>query len=163
MIFSNGNISLENIPVKLVFQKMEDNSLRLAWDLSIYLLDASHYYNVRIDATNGALLDTIDWVVNCSVEKGMFSNHSHINSESILFSQNSNEVVAVGGGAQYRVFAMPLESPSHGTDTLEDDPSGEGEGSPFGWHDTNATPGAEFTITRGNNVWSKDDLSLIHI
>ena len=159
MIFSNGNISLENIPVKLVFQKMEDNSLRLAWDLSIYLLDASHYYNVRIDATNGALLDTIDWVVNCSVEKGMFSNHSHINSESILFSQNSNEVVAVGGGAQYRVFAMPLESPSHGTDTLEDDPSGEGEGSPFGWHDTNATPGAEFTITRGNNVWSKDDIN----
>ena len=64
-IFSDGGISLENIPVKLVFQTMEDNSLRLAWDLSIYLLDASHYYSVRIDAVNGALLDTVDWVVSC--------------------------------------------------------------------------------------------------
>ena len=52
-IFSDGGISLENIPVKLVYQTMEDNSLRLAWDLSIYLLDASHYYSVRIDAVNG--------------------------------------------------------------------------------------------------------------
>src|SRR5690606_23238510 len=37
-IFSNGNISQENIPVELVFQKMEDSqALKLAWNLSIYL------------------------------------------------------------------------------------------------------------------------------
>ena len=24
--------------------------------------------------------------------------------------------------------------------------------SPFGWHDDNGVPGAEFTVTRGNNV-----------
>ena len=157
-IFSDGGISLENIPVKLVFQTMEDNSLRLAWDLSIYLLDASHYYSVRIDAVNGALLDTVDWVVSCSVEKGMFSNHTHIKDDSRLFSQTTNEM-AVSGGAQYRVFAMPIESPNHGVDTLEADPSGEGQGSPFGWHDTNGAPGAEYTITRGNNVWSQDDIN----
>ncbi len=157
-IFSDGGISLENIPVKLVFQTMEDNSLRLAWDLSIYLLDASHYYSLRIDAVNGALLDTVDWVVSCSVEKGMFSNHTHIKDDSRLFSQTTNEM-AVSGGAQYRVFAMPIESPNHGVDTLEADPSGEGEGSPFGWHDINGAPGAEYTITRGNNVWSKDDIN----
>jgi len=29
--------------------------------------------------------------------------------------------------------------------------------SPFGWHDTNGSAGAEFTITRGNNVWAQDD------
>ena len=153
----SGTISLENIPVKLVFQKMEDNSLRLAWDLSIYLLDASHYYSVRIDAVNGDLLDTIDWVVNCAVEKGMFSNHTHIKDNNRLFSQTKN--MALSGGAQYRVFAMPIESPNHGVDTLEADPSGEGEGSPFGWHDTDGVPGAEHTITRGNNVWSKDDIN----
>ena len=56
-IFSNGNISLENIPVELVYQKMENTgNLRLAWNLSIYLLDASHYYSVRIDAMTGELL-----------------------------------------------------------------------------------------------------------
>jgi hypothetical protein len=157
-IFSNGGISLENIPVKLVYQTMDDGSLKLAWDLSIYLLDASHYYSVRIDAVNGTLIDTIDWVVSCAVEKGMFSNHTHIKDNSRLISQSKNEMVS-SGGAQYRVFAMPIESPNHGLDTLEADPSGEGVSSPFGWHDTDGAPGAEYTITRGNNVWSKDDIN----
>jgi hypothetical protein len=30
--------------------------------------------------------------------------------------------------------------------------------SPYGWHDTNGVTGAEYTITRGNNVWAKDFL-----
>ena len=29
--------------------------------------------------------------------------------------------------------------------------------SPFGWHDTNGEPGPEYTITRGNNVYAKED------
>ncbi len=31
--------------------------------------------------------------------------------------------------------------------------------SPYGWHDTNGAPGAEYEITRGNNVWAKEDIS----
>lgn len=160
-IFSKGSISLENIPVKLVYQRMEDNSLRLAWDLSIYLLDTSHYYSVRIDAVNGALLETHDWVVSCSVDAITFNNNSSKESNSILFPQKEEaiSISAADGGAQYRVFAMPIESPNHGADALIADPSGDGDGSPFGWHDTNGAAGAEFTITRGNNVWSQDDIN----
>ncbi|WP_151674701.1 M36 family metallopeptidase [Patiriisocius marinus] len=29
--------------------------------------------------------------------------------------------------------------------------------SPFGWHDTDGTTGAEFTITRGNNIFAYED------
>ena len=29
--------------------------------------------------------------------------------------------------------------------------------SPFGWHDTNGVAGAEFTVTRGNNVHAYAD------
>ncbi|MBE9489842.1 MAG: M36 family metallopeptidase, partial [Bacteroidetes bacterium] len=157
-VYSNGSISLENIPVKLVFQKMEDLSLRLAWDLSIYVLDGSHYYSVRIDAITGTLLATNDWVVSCDF--GENSNPISVtNEESVLFPENEAISFNVVGGAQYRVFAMPIESPSHGTDALTADPSGDGDGSPFGWHDTDGAPGAEFTITRGNNVWSQDDIN----
>jgi len=157
-IFTNGSISLENIPVKLVYQPTEDNQLVLAWDLSIYLLDASHYYNVRIDATTGALLDKNDWVVNCSFGEENHSNKAHNNTSSVLFGANEGTTVAAGG-AQYRVFAMPIESPNHGADALTADPSGNGVGSPYGWHDTDGAAGAEYTITRGNNVWSKDDIN----
>jgi len=157
-IFSNGTISLENIPVKLVYQTTEDNKLILSWDLSIYLLDASHYYSVRIDATTGELLETNDWVVSCSFE-GATHNASAHNKNSVLFPQEKGTLVNVAGGAQYRVFAMPIESPNHGTDALIADPSQDGNSNPFGWHDTDGVPGAEYTITRGNNVWSQDDIN----
>ena len=53
--------------------------------------------------------------------------------------------------ARYRVFALPLESPDDGSRTLEVDPA-DSIASPFGWHDVDAAPGAEFTTSRGNNV-----------
>ena len=160
MIYSNGNISIENIPVKLVFQKMEDNTLRLAWDLSIYLLDASHYYSVRVDAINGSLLETNDWVVSCNFGETNHSNQSHNDvTESILFSKNEGTMAVLQVDAQYKVYPLPAESPNHGAAALIADPSGEGDGSPFGWHDTDGVLGAEYTITRGNNVYAQDDIN----
>jgi len=158
-VYSNGNISLENIPVKLVFQKMEDDSLRLAWDLSIYILDASHYYSVRVDAVSGTLINIGDWVVSCDF--GANTGHSELahTEKSVLFSQEEAMVVSAGGGAQYRVFPLPAESPNHGPEALIADPSQDGDGSPYGWHDTDGVPGAEYTITRGNNVLAQDDIN----
>lgn len=158
-VFSNGNISLENIPVQLVYQKMENaNSIRLAWDLSIYLRDASHYYSVRIDAMTGDLLETMDWVSQCNLPH--FSekhNHSATKDESILFENNEAAVTKTLGGSQYRVFALPLRNPDDGIDTVVNSPD-DATASPFGWHDTNGAAGAEFTITRGNNAYAYLDL-----
>lgn len=158
-IFSNGAISLENIPVQLVYQKMENaNSLRLAWDLSIYLRDASHYYNVRIDAMTGDLLETMDWVSQCNLPD--FSEkhkHSATKGESILFENNVESIAKPLGGSQYRVFALPLRNPDDGPDTVVNSPD-DATASPFGWHDTNGAAGAEFTITRGNNAYAYLDL-----
>ncbi|PKA83162.1 putative secreted protein (Por secretion system target) [Ulvibacter sp. MAR_2010_11] len=153
-VFSNGTISLENIPVKLVYHYTETDQLILAWDLSIYLLNATHYYSVRIDALTGALLDTNDWVSSCDFGDVV---HSHeTSSKSILFGEEAAGEVATAGGAQYRVFAMPLRNPDNGPDTLENSPD-DAIASPFGWHDTDGAAGAEFTITRGNNVWAQED------
>ncbi len=58
--------------------------------------------------------------------------------------------------ARYHVFAAPKESPNDGPRTVEIDPHNT-IASPFGWHDTNGNSGAEFTITRGNNVWAYAD------
>ena len=150
-LFNNGGISLNEIPVKLVYQPLENGMVRLAWDLSIYLMDASHWYSLRIDAVNGELLDTIDWVAHCDFGVG---NHSHKVEKSVLFLEES---ATLGGGAQYRVFPMPYSSPIDGADVIV---SGEEDAtaSPLGWHDTDGNAGAEFTITRGNNVWAQEDI-----
>lgn len=159
-IFSNGNISLENIPVQLVYQKIENtNAVRLAWDLSIYLLDASHYYNVRIDAVTGELLQTMDWISQCGLPN-FSENHTHIDSKNrvnTLFEDRTNVQENALVDAQYRVFALPLRNPDDGQDTLVIAPA-DGTASPFGWHDTDGVAGAEYTITRGNNVYAYLDL-----
>ena len=59
--------------------------------------------------------------------------------------------------ATYRVFAEPKESPSNGARTDEVDPW-DVTASPFGWHDTDGSPGAESTLTSGNNVNACTDL-----
>ena len=56
----------------------------------------------------------------------------------------------------YKVFAIPLESPTDGKRTTETNPA-DPVASPFGWHDTNAVAGAESTRTRGNNVSAQED------
>ncbi len=156
-VFSNGNISLENIPVKLVLQPTEGNSIRLAWDLSIYLLDASHWFSVRIDALTGTLLSTHDWVVSCNLGTEPHSGH-HV-KESILFSKGNNTTMETTlGSSSYRVFPLPLENPNEGPSQLVSNPE-DLIASPFGWHDTNGVAGADFTITRGNNVWAMEDVN----
>ena len=155
-VYSNGGISLENIPVQLVFQRIDESSkIRLAWDLSIYLLDASHYYSVRIDAITGELLVTDDWVVSCDMGDGA---HSHSNTESVLFSNSikSNMSFATLATPSYRVYPLPLVAPNDGPDQLISDPS-DPIASPYGWHDTDGIAGHEYTTTRGNNVFAKED------
>lgn len=159
-LFSKGGISLEDIPVRLVYHKMdgenENGNLKLAWDLSIYLLDGSHYYSVRIDALTGELLDLDNWVLNCAFGG---DEHSHHNSESILFPSVQDEFIArmTLATPSYRVFPIPLAGPNEGSSQLITDPS-DPLASPYGWHDTNGIPGEEYTTTRGNNVIAWEDL-----
>jgi hypothetical protein len=157
-VFSKGDISLENIPVQLVYQNIEEGkSLKLAWDLSIYLLDGSHYYSVRVDALTGDILATDDWVVSCDLGDGA---HSHASGESILFPNVTNSqsqmISTAVATPSYRVFPIPLIGPSEGSDQLISDPS-DALASPYGWHDTNGIAGEEYTTTRGNNVLARDD------
>lgn len=159
-LFSSGNISQEDIPVKLVFQPIDEfTSLRLAWDLSIALLDGSHWYSVRVDAVTGRILDIHDWITHCTFDIDAEAAHKHIQEHKnhFLFKSNAS-LMTPNDGSVYRVFPIPFESPSHGPESLESQPA-DANASPFGWHDTNGVPGPEFTTTRGNNVSARADLA----
>src|SRR5262249_46684352 len=54
------------------------------------------------------------------------------------------------------VFALPAQSPDDAPRTVLIDPA-DPVASPFGWHDTDGAPGAEFTDTEGNNVDAQED------
>ena len=156
-LFSNGGISKEDIPVKLVFQPTEEGNIKLAWDLSVRALNNKNWYSVRVDAVTGEILETNDWIVSCNFGDVNHKNHTthKINKESNfnLFKSESSFMV---DGSQYNVFPIPTASPDHGPIQLISEPANL-TASPFGWHDTNGVLGAEYTITRGNNVYAQED------
>lgn len=164
-LYSDGGISQEPIPAKLVYQPLATGEARLAWDLVIYELSGLHWWHIRVDAVTGQLLDKADWVVNENLDV-----HSH----EMSVVQSAEPVDVVSGQTvdnselltgTYRVFAMPAESPNHTTPPSPADGRtsvvnpANAAASPFGWHDTNGASGPEFTITRGNNVHAGLDLT----
>ena len=154
-IYNTGNISLENIPVELVYYATEDNKVHLAWDLSLYQLDGEHWWSAKIDAQTGELLNATDWVVHCNFDHGGYKagRHKHVRNTPTL-PEAAPEMMQQPD--QYTVFALPLESPNHGVRSMVTNPANT-LASPFGWHDTDGITGAEYTITRGNNVFAYED------
>ncbi|MDG2431434.1 T9SS-dependent M36 family metallopeptidase [Flavobacterium sp.] len=153
----------EPIEVNLVYHQAADGKLMLAWDLTIETPKHDHLWSVRIDALNGALLEKNDLVISCQFDTaGALNQTSETASSSLLNFDNSYKqlfspaATAVVGGGSYRVIPFNYESPNHSSRQLVTDPANS-KASPFGWHDVNGVAGAEYTITRGNNVWAKDD------
>jgi hypothetical protein len=152
-IFSSAGVSQHEIPVNLSYFQTDANSIKLVWDLSIHSLDSKFWYSIRVDALTGVIIDKTNWTINCS-----FPNHKNTN-EFELFSNSlsSQNKSTVSDGSHYNVFALPAESPIHGPRQLLSEPSND-LASPYGWHDTDGIDGPEYTITRGNNVWAREDI-----
>ena len=149
-VYSAPLISIEEILAKLVYYPMPDSSLKLAWDFAVLTLDNKNWYSIRVDAINGDIININDWIINCEFDAQIQENNS--NDFNVLHSSKSVE-----DGSSYRVFPLPLESPNHGSYELVSEPANDAA-SPFGWHDINGAIGPEFTITRGNNVWAREDI-----
>ena len=153
----------EPLEVNLVYHRSGDNKLLLAWDLTIETPQQDHLWSVRIDALNGQLLEKNDMVVSCQFDKKSYLSQTIVahksdisyfdNSYNQLFIPAARTFIA---GGSYRVIPFNYESPNHISRQLVINPA-DSRASPFGWHDTNGVLGPEFTITRGNNVWAKDD------
>jgi extracellular elastinolytic metalloproteinase len=153
MTFNNAGISLEKIPVKLMYQPTANGELTLAWDVTLAPLDGEHYWNVRVDAQTGALLAKDDYTVS---EPQSFEEMT----QKALASRNWQQVLAPAATASrvntpnsYNVFPLTIESPSHGARQVVVNPASAAF-SPFGWHDVNGVAGADSTNTKGNNVFA---------
>jgi hypothetical protein len=125
------------------------NTVRLAWKLEIEE-GGEHWWNVFVDAESNEILAQHDLIVHDFVDDivnafGRRRNRDH------RFSQFRRT-----DGAKYRVFPLPVESPSDGDRELVRN-AADPDASPFGWHDTDGVRGPEFMVTRGNNVHAYAD------
>lgn len=169
-VFNKAGISSEEIPVKMMYYYREGKGTILVWELSISETTSPDWWNFRVDASSGQIIDKDNWTVSCNI-LGDHDDHKHVDSKEaspfvgpmnqVMKVKNSKKAISYSSilappAASYRVYAMPTESPNHGGRTLVSNPENL-TASPFGWHDTNGVDGAEFTNSRGNNVSAYDD------
>lgn len=153
-ILAPSAISRDPIPADLVYVPDAQGRLRMAWDLVIRSTTTPNWWHVAVDATTGALLRTTDHMVSCALPPGSFDRPYSALADLVRAEAPAALLPADGSG--YRVFPFPTESPAHGPQQLVSEPA-DTEASPFGWHDVDGAPGAEHTITRGNNVFAFED------
>ncbi len=153
-VVSRGGIARDDIPARLVYQRLASGEVRLAWNVGIDVAGGIDWWQVRVDAATGQVLDQNNWVVQD--DWGVAEHPSVMDpapgSVTFPFAENPDS---------YRVYPVPAESPLHPspggtTHSIETDPA-DATFSPFAWHDTDGVAGAEFTITRGNNVHAYED------
>lgn len=157
---SNGNLNEDPITAELVFQPVGE-SLKLAWNFTLYTQDHKHLWDIRIDAVSGNMLEKNNMVLSCNFENHKTANNGFSFYRSIFKNLSASPVAQVQGGS-YRVIPFNYESPNHSARQLISNPENT-TASPKGWHDTNTISGTstalKYTYTRGNNVWARADYS----
>ncbi len=160
-VYTKSGVSTENIPVKLMYYYRPGLGTIKVWELSIAEIDSDDWWNFRVDASSGVIIDKNNFTHYCNI-LGDHSDHDHSidvlnKNQSFIGPLKETETInSFSLASGYRVYAMPVESPDHGSRSLELDPD-NAIASPFGWHDTDGNSGAEFTYTRGNNVYASED------
>lgn len=138
---------------ELVYFPLPDsNAVRLCWQLTIDDRPAGIHYLRMVDAVTGEEQYRKGLSINCRFpEAGRRSAGATPPSQ-----QQGKRVTPPQDGAMYHVFPFGLESPLHGERQLLFEPA-DPVASPYGWHDTDGRPGAEYTVTRGNNAYAYRD------
>ena len=109
-VLSDGGFSINPIPARLVYQPYKDG-IRLAWDITIYQLNALHWWNLRVDANTGDILDIFDYVIHEDFLAQAKAAHGSISMPSQSGGQAQTPPSLLAD--TYRVYAWPVESPNY--------------------------------------------------
>lgn len=157
LVLDPAGIALDPIKARLIYQPVADGRVLLAWDLTIRSVNGHDWWHLGVDASTGAILRNNNYIVECAFPTGgmnLPTDEAGAMSDAVVCSPAAAAPPPAPDG--YRVYAVPVESPNHGSRSMAVDPA-DAVASPLGWHDTDGSPGAEHTITRGNNVLASED------
>ncbi|MEE9373896.1 MAG: M36 family metallopeptidase, partial [Saprospiraceae bacterium] len=155
-----------DIPFKGVLFYEKNNQLQYGYLVKIDVSSSPDWWEILVNAKNGNIISKVNYTISCAPEgldnidrkkRKLSVSATHSPSHSHADIENAHAIM-VNAQDCYLVYPSPLESPYNGPQSMTTDPANN-TASPFGWHDTNGTIGHEFTITRGNNVWAKEDLN----
>lgn len=164
--FADSGISRNEIPARLRYQLDDDGSLRLTWNIVINMPQGADWFDLYLDARSGTEVYRNNWthyategvVTSLTAESALVSTITNGLSRGTPTFTNyaQGNAASNAGTGTYAVFPLPYDSPLDGPRISVTDVA-DATGSPFGWHDTNGVIGAEYTDTRGNNVFAQED------
>ncbi len=164
--FNNTGISSTPLKAKLNYIPYK-NELRLVWSISLNEKTGKHSWKDDVDAVTGEVLKSKDLILSCSWggEKNIANekpkNHPKKNDYVKKLNTKLKLITNSNFNSGYRVYAMPLESPLFGAQSIVSNHHSP-LASQYGWHSVNNPNGHEFTITRGNNVLAQDDSAAVN-
>ena len=142
--------ALAPLVARLVYHAAgDDGPVRLAWEVGpLEVAEGPHAWMVRIDAISGGELWRADLTARDPIDPVLLqgSLEPWNGAPHWLFQSGRPRTPD-----QYLVYAAPKEGPNEGERDMMVDPA-DVLASPYGWHDIDGAAGAEYTITRGNNV-----------
>ena len=168
-ILENSSIANSDIIGELMYVN-QNGTLVLTWSIAYMKSDDNFWWDTKVNAMDGSIVEQTSWTVECKVDHGDeahdHDNHDHSFTnpkENKSVSKKSAKSSAVING-DYTVYAMPDESPNHGPLSVVNSPWNnvlDLAANPF-----TATPGASWHndgtathfTTRGNNVWAVEDI-----
>lgn len=165
LMLSDAGISRDDIPAELVWVLQNDGKLQLCWNVVIYEKKKSDCWVVRVSATTGEVLEKNNWVAHCNFKHEHKRNHltDECDAPKFPFQPNlpkEDKIESTLATNDYNVYDLPLESPNFGGRTVVNSPWNKaGVGNPattFQWTNDGTT---NYTSTRGNNVWAKEDVA----
>ena len=157
--FRNPAYSHSDISTQLKYILI-DNKLILTQEVILDLTDRHERWAAYVSLADRKIILEEAHFLECSFEDhGVRSHHeSHQHTKRHHVQQQP-----ISATASYNVYAAPIMAPNEGNRSIVTDPwlladiNGISP-SPFGWHDLDGIPGADTTITLGNNVHAVDDL-----
>jgi hypothetical protein len=155
-IWMEPSISSEKLSVQEGYLAVSDE-LKKVYQVEFLNNETNDWWNKKVDAKTGEILGSLSYTTHCNFP----ANETAEAHAKHGFNFEDEPAINLGKKAStgsYNVFPLPIESPAKGNRSIMSNMA-DPASSPFGWHDTNGVAGPEFLITRGNNVWAKEDTS----
>ena len=168
-MLSFNDADLDGTPfakTQVVYFQTERGDLRLSQQYMFEEKETSDYWNVVADASTGEILYKENLKLSCNFPHGTFqhdySSHASGGFVNDFIEEVEHKVASTAkapSNASYNVFALPVESPIHGTRSMISNPWFL-DASPDGWHTiTGGSYSGSYNTTRGNNVMAYDDVA----
>ncbi len=177
MLFSADGIAKQDIESELLWAQDDTGKVHLTWNVSIDVQNSNDWWNVRVDALTGEIVNKDNWTVHeKNVESGVLTTDENTNQQDFVKKPLKNFPALEGGkftsilspsflppnvqNAAYRVVPFPYESTNFGAVSIDNNPwlkaGATNNATTYGWHFDGVN---NYAITRGNNVYAYEDSS----